>query len=66
MKKLCTLILAFAASVSVFATEGTLLGRFTVNSNGDQVVFAKGTLQYQASTQTWRFADSQVGRCWLR
>ena len=39
--------------------EGVLLGRFSVNANGDQVQFSKGNLQYQASTSTWRFAENQ-------
>ena len=34
-------------------------GKFTVNSNGKQVFFAPGNLQYQASTNTWRFAENQ-------
>ena len=32
---------------------------FTVNSNGDRVLFSKGNLQYRASTKTWRFAENQ-------
>lgn len=32
---------------------------FTINSNGDQVYFSQGNLQYQASTNTWRFALNQ-------
>ena len=32
---------------------------FTINSNGDQVYFSQGNLQYQASTNTWRFAENQ-------
>lgn len=39
--------------------EGAVKGLFTVNANGDQVYFSKGNLQYQASTNTWRFAESQ-------
>ena len=34
-------------------------GLFTINENGDQVYFSKGNLQYQASTNTWRFAENQ-------
>ena len=34
-------------------------GKFTINDNGDKVVFAPGNLQYQASTNTWRFAENQ-------
>ena len=29
---------------------------FTVNANGDKVLFSPGNLQYRASTNTWRFA----------
>lgn len=32
---------------------------FTINLNGDQVYFSQGNLQYQASTNTWRFAENQ-------
>lgn len=44
--------------------EGVLPGLFSV-SEGRQVRFSKGNLQYQASTGTWRFAEHQydyVGR----
>ena len=39
--------------------EGTLVGMFTVNDEGKQVYFSQGNLQYQASTNTWRFAEHQ-------
>lgn len=39
--------------------EGTINGLFTVNEAGDQVYFSQGNLQYQASTNTWRFAEHQ-------
>jgi hypothetical protein len=46
------------------AAEGALKGKFTVNANGDQVVFSKGNLQYQAVSETdggtWKFADKQT------
>ena len=40
---------------------GALKGKFTVNSNGDQVRFSQGNLQYigSASTPYWKFADKQ-------
>ena len=41
------------------APEGAINGKFTVNSSGDQVYFSQGNLQYQASTNTWRFAENQ-------
>ena len=40
-------------------TQGILNGKFTVNSNGKQVRFSEGNLQYRASTHTWRFAYDQ-------
>lgn len=39
-------------------TEGSLTGLFSV-SNGKQVRFSQGNLQYQASTDTWKFAENQ-------
>ena len=41
--------------------EGALPGLFTINADGDQVRFSQGNLQYQASTDTWRFAENQWG-----
>ena len=38
---------------------GAINGLFTINANGDQVYFSQGNLQYQASTNTWRFATNQ-------
>lgn len=39
--------------------EGAIDGLFTINADGDQVRFSQGNLQYQASTNTWRFAENQ-------
>ena len=39
-------------------TEGVLPGEFSV-SRGKTVHFSQGNLQYQASTQTWRFSAKQ-------
>lgn len=39
--------------------EGAINGKFTINENGDQVYFSQGNLQYQASTNTWKFAENQ-------
>ena len=39
--------------------NGALPGKFTINSNGDQIVFSQGNLQYRATTDTWRFAIYQ-------
>lgn len=38
---------------------GAINGLFTINENGDQVCFSQGNLQYQASTNIWRFAENQ-------
>ena len=32
---------------------------FTINADGEQVAFSPGNLQYQASTDVWRFADNE-------
>ena len=42
---------------------GAIDGKFTINSNGDQVYFSKGNLQYigSAATPYWKFADNQWG-----
>ena len=37
---------------------GTINGLFSVSEN-EKVYFSKGNLQYQASTNTWRFAENQ-------
>ena len=41
------------------AGEGALSGYFSVNGSGHKVCFSKGNLQYQATTNTWRFAEKQ-------
>ena len=38
---------------------GAISGKFTINADGNQVYFSQGNLQYQASTNTWRFAENQ-------
>ena len=38
--------------------EGAIPGQFSVSAT-KRVVFSKGNLQYQASTDTWRFASNQ-------
>ena len=51
---------AFAAiSGGGNAPAGALSGAFTINADGDQILFSKGNLQYQASTTTLRFATNQ-------
>jgi hypothetical protein len=41
------------------APTGAINGKFTINADGDQVYFSQGNLQYQASTNTWKFAENQ-------
>ena len=41
--------------------QGALSGLFSVSST-QQVRFSQGNLQYQASTNTWRFAEHQYSR----
>ena len=64
---MCSLIVAFVAcnkengnenGESQQSTEGSLSGVFSVG-NGKTVQFSQGNLQYQASTDTWRFAEQQ-------
>lgn len=43
--------------------EGGVNALFSVNSNGGKVWFSKGNLQYQASSDTWRFAENQWDVC---
>ena len=60
LKKLFTFLLALTASVGLSwaASNDKLPGAFSVS--GTKVVyFSKGNLQYQASTNTWRFAKNQ-------
>ena len=39
--------------------EGAIPGKFTIEIGGKEVYFSQGNLQYQASTNTWRFAENQ-------
>ena len=58
--RLITIIVALCTfSASSYAVEGALKGKFTVNANGDQVVFSQGNLQYHIGTKTFRFAENQ-------
>lgn len=58
MKRIVTLLLLTTSFLVAYATEGALPGAFSVSAT-KKVYFAKGNLQYQASTQTWRFATNQ-------
>lgn len=42
----------------LYPTEGAINARYSIGENVT-VVFAKGNLQYQASSRTWRFANRQ-------
>ena len=50
--------LSFTTLKQMGPPPGAILGLFSV-SESKQVWFAQGNLQYQASTNTWRFADRQ-------
>ncbi|MCR5050721.1 MAG: hypothetical protein K6A36_06510 [Paludibacteraceae bacterium] len=58
MKKTLLLLATFCCTLMVHAVNGSLLKKFTVGE-GKQVIFSQGNLQYQASTNTWRFAENQ-------
>lgn len=60
MKKLL-LLLVLCVSAMVMATtpQGALNGKFTINANGDQVVFSQGNLQYMAASMMYCFAENQ-------
>ncbi len=45
-------------SQSIMVPEGAIGGLYSINSE-DKVFLSKGNLQYQASTNTWRFAEHQ-------
>lgn len=51
--------ITFATQSGSQVPAGAINGLFTINANGDQVYFSQGNLQYQASTNTWRFAENQ-------
>lgn len=40
--------------------EGAVNGKFTINSDGDQVFFSNGNLQYNPYEGIWRFAENQT------
>ena len=47
------------SSGQINTPTGAINGKFTINEDGDQVYFSQGNLQYQASTDTWKFAENQ-------
>lgn len=44
----------------IIIPTGAINSLFTINENGDQVYFSLGNLQYQASTNTFQFANNQL------
>ena len=59
MRKIFTLFVAALCCASIFATEGALIGKFSVNEQGHQIVFSQGNLQYYADGNLYRFATNQ-------
>jgi len=47
-----------AVNLAPTCPSGAINGKFSVSA-GKQVYFSQGNLQYQASTNTWRFAEHQ-------
>ena len=52
------LLLSFVAQAQSPVKDGAILAEFSV-SDSTKVHFSQGNLQYQASTNTWRFAEHQ-------
>jgi len=59
MRKIFFFIAAMCCAVMMNATEGALIGRFTINDQGAQIRFSQGNLQYLQGSQTWQFAENQ-------
>ena len=59
-KTFCLLFVVFLidCGTHMYASEGALRGKFAISAT-DTVAFSRGNLQYQPSTQTWRFAENQ-------
>ena len=55
------MVAAVGTTIAAMAAvpAGAIAGKFSVAA-GEQVYFAQGNLQYQASTNTWRFAEAQT------
>ena len=59
MKRWCVIFCLLGVGYTVFSqTPGSLSGLFSVSAS-TKVRFSQGNLQYQASTNTWRFATNQ-------
>lgn len=65
MKKISLYVTFFLVLVNVWTAyagvQGALSGAFSVSAT-KKVYFSQGNLQYQASTNTWRFASTQYTR----
>lgn len=48
---------------ATFAPEKTLTGKFTINDNGDQIVFSQGALQYNALAGSHKTIDNDKAPC---
>jgi len=46
-------------AINTLIPTGAIKGLFTINEDCERVYFSQGNLQYQASTNTWRFAENQ-------
>ena len=68
MKKIFFFIAALCCAMMASATEGALPGKFTINANGDQVVFSQGNLRATTTdlgeNWTWSFAEHQWDYVW--
>ena len=56
--KLIASLFAVVANIGTNFAAGALPGQFSVSAD-KKVQFSQGNLQYQASTDTWRFAENQ-------
>lgn len=63
MRKILLTFIAALCCAAMFATEGALSGKFTINADGDKVQFSKGNLQATTTNYgeswTWSFATNQ-------
>ena len=60
MRKIYVLLAALCCMMTASAIPGALTGKFSTNSTGTKAIqFSQGNLQYQASTDTWQFAEKQ-------
>ena len=58
--KIFLLLLCAAMTGNLLAIPGALKGKFSIDKKGTKAIqFSQGNLQYQASTDTWQFAEHQ-------